>query len=145
MSGLDEEDKVACVRLALFAEMMKSRVWTPGSLREVARFVASYLWRGAQRFVSELDSDSLLLLGNAMARGGGGAPEISSACGEIFIIMRQARRSFVAKLDFVTSFGHGEGGDEGRPPVADEDEDDDGGEQLGHALGCHRVGGRCRR
>jgi glutaconate CoA-transferase, subunit B len=43
--------------------------------------------------------------------GGGGAPEISSACGEIFIIMRQAPRSFVGKLDFVTSFGHGEGGD----------------------------------
>src|SRR5216684_3893599 len=43
--------------------------------------------------------------------GGGGAPEISSACGEIFIIMRQSPRSFVAKLDFVTSFGHGEGGD----------------------------------
>jgi glutaconate CoA-transferase, subunit B len=43
--------------------------------------------------------------------GGGGAPEISSACGEIFIIMRQAPRSFVEKLDFVTSFGHGEGGD----------------------------------
>src|ERR1700730_7064092 len=43
--------------------------------------------------------------------GGGGAPEISSACGEIFVIMRQSPRSFVAKLDFVTSFGHGEGGD----------------------------------
>ena len=43
--------------------------------------------------------------------GGGGAPEISSACGEIFIIMRQSPRSFVDKLDFVTSFGHGEGGD----------------------------------
>jgi glutaconate CoA-transferase subunit B len=43
--------------------------------------------------------------------GGGGAPEISNACGEIFIIMRQAPRSFVERLDFVTSFGHGEGGD----------------------------------
>src|SRR5215471_6895290 len=43
--------------------------------------------------------------------GGGGAPEISSACGEIFVIMRQSPRSFVATLDFVTSFGHGEGGD----------------------------------
>ncbi|MEA2948217.1 MAG: glutaconate CoA-transferase, subunit [Alphaproteobacteria bacterium] len=43
--------------------------------------------------------------------GGGGAPEISNACGEIFIIMRQAQRSFVDKLDFITSFGHGEGGD----------------------------------
>jgi glutaconate CoA-transferase subunit B len=44
--------------------------------------------------------------------GGGGAPEISIACGETFIIMRQAPRSFVSKLDFVTSFGHGSGGDE---------------------------------
>jgi glutaconate CoA-transferase, subunit B len=43
--------------------------------------------------------------------GGGGAPEISSACEEIFIIMRQSPRNFVAELDFVTSFGHGEGSD----------------------------------
>ena len=43
--------------------------------------------------------------------GGGGAPEISSSCAEIFIIMAQSKRSFVDKLDFITSFGHGEGGD----------------------------------
>jgi glutaconate CoA-transferase subunit B len=43
--------------------------------------------------------------------GGGGAPEIATSCGEIFIIMKQAPRSFAAKLDFVTSLGHGEGGD----------------------------------
>ena len=43
--------------------------------------------------------------------GGGGAPEIATACGEIFIIMRQSKRSFVDKLDFITSMGHGEGGD----------------------------------
>src|SRR6478735_11789126 len=43
--------------------------------------------------------------------GGGGAPEIATHCGEVFIIMRQAPRSFVEKLDFFTSFGHGEGGD----------------------------------
>jgi len=42
--------------------------------------------------------------------GGGGAPEIAISCGEIFIIMPQSRRSFVEKLDFVTSLGHGEGG-----------------------------------
>src|SRR5881394_2605187 len=35
--------------------------------------------------------------------GGGGAPEIASSCGEIFIIMNQTTRSFVPKLDFVTS------------------------------------------
>jgi glutaconate CoA-transferase subunit B len=43
--------------------------------------------------------------------GGGGAPEIANSCGEIFIIMAQGKRSFVEKLDFVTSMGHGEGGD----------------------------------
>src|SRR5215218_8134081 len=43
--------------------------------------------------------------------GGGGAPEIATSCGEIFIIMTQGKRSFVDKLDFVTSLGHGEGGD----------------------------------
>jgi glutaconate CoA-transferase, subunit B len=43
--------------------------------------------------------------------GGGGAPEIAISCGEIFIIMSQSRRSFVEKLDFITSLGHGEGGD----------------------------------
>jgi glutaconate CoA-transferase subunit B len=43
--------------------------------------------------------------------GGGGAPEIASACGEIFIIMSQSTRSFVPKLDFITSMGHGEGRD----------------------------------
>jgi glutaconate CoA-transferase, subunit B len=43
--------------------------------------------------------------------GGGGAPEIASSCGEIFIIMAQSKRSFAAKLDFITSMGHGEGGD----------------------------------
>jgi glutaconate CoA-transferase subunit B len=41
--------------------------------------------------------------------GGGGAPEIATSCGEAFIIMAQSRRSFVDKLDFVTSLGHGEG------------------------------------
>ena len=43
--------------------------------------------------------------------GGGGAPEIATSCGEIFIIMSQSKRSFVSKLDFITSLGHGEGGD----------------------------------
>ena len=43
--------------------------------------------------------------------GGGGAPEIATSCGEIFIIMAQGKRSFVEKLDFITSLGHGEGGD----------------------------------
>jgi glutaconate CoA-transferase subunit B len=43
--------------------------------------------------------------------GGGGAPEIATSSGEIFIIMAQSKRSFVEKLDFITSLGHGKGGD----------------------------------
>ncbi|PWV98925.1 glutaconate CoA-transferase subunit B [Hoeflea marina] len=43
--------------------------------------------------------------------GGGGAPEIASSCGEIFITLKQSKRSMVSKIDFFTSFGHGEGGD----------------------------------
>jgi glutaconate CoA-transferase subunit B len=43
--------------------------------------------------------------------GAGGAPEIAAACHEIFIVMPQSRRAFVERLDFVTSFGHGQGGD----------------------------------
>ncbi len=43
--------------------------------------------------------------------GSGGAPEIASASGQIYVIMRQAARSFVPAVDFITSFGHGAGGD----------------------------------
>jgi len=43
--------------------------------------------------------------------GGGGAPEIANSCHEIFIVMNQSKRTFVDKLDFITSLGHGEGGD----------------------------------
>jgi glutaconate CoA-transferase subunit B len=41
--------------------------------------------------------------------GGGGAPEIASNCGEIFITMAMSPRAFVDKLGFITSFGHGTG------------------------------------
>jgi glutaconate CoA-transferase subunit B len=43
--------------------------------------------------------------------GAGGAPEIASFCAKVFVIMRQSRRAFVPTVDFVTSFGHGTGGD----------------------------------
>ncbi|WP_404406502.1 CoA-transferase subunit beta [Pelagibacterium halotolerans] len=43
--------------------------------------------------------------------GGGGAPEIATSCGEIYITLKQAKRAMVEKIDFFTSFGHGEGGD----------------------------------
>ncbi|WP_210485830.1 CoA-transferase subunit beta [Microvirga antarctica] len=43
--------------------------------------------------------------------GGGGAPEIATSCQEVFITMKQTTRGMVEKIDFFTSFGHGEGGD----------------------------------
>ena len=35
MSALSQDGKVVCVRLALFADMMKGRSWTPATLKEV--------------------------------------------------------------------------------------------------------------
>lgn len=46
--------------------------------------------------------------------GGGGAPEIATSCKEIFITLKQAPRAMVEKIDFYTSFGHGDGYDHRR-------------------------------
>ncbi|RAU47130.1 CoA-transferase subunit beta [Pseudomonas sp. RIT412] len=43
--------------------------------------------------------------------GAGGAPEIAGSAKEVLIILKQSPRTFVSTLDFVTSVGHGEGGD----------------------------------
>jgi glutaconate CoA-transferase subunit B len=57
--------------------------------------------------------------------GAGGAPEIAASCKEVLITLRQNKRAFVEKLDFVTSAGHLDGGDSraklrfpGKGPVA---------------------------
>src|SRR5690606_13683435 len=56
--------------------------------------------------------------------GAGGAPEIAASCHEIFILVRHSRRTFVDRVDFVTSVGYGDGpgarerlGLRGRGPV----------------------------
>jgi glutaconate CoA-transferase subunit B len=43
--------------------------------------------------------------------GAGGAPEIAASCREVIVVVRQSPRTFVERLDFVTSvgFGHGPG------------------------------------
>ena len=38
--------------------------------------------------------------------GAGGAPEIAASCREVIIVIRQSLRTFVDKLDFVTSVGY---------------------------------------
>jgi glutaconate CoA-transferase subunit B len=43
--------------------------------------------------------------------GGGGAPEIASQSQKIYITMKQSLRGMVEKIDFFTSFGHGDGYD----------------------------------
>jgi glutaconate CoA-transferase subunit B len=47
--------------------------------------------------------------------GAGGAPEIAASCREVIVVVRQTRRSFVQRVDFVTSVGYGDGpGSRGR-------------------------------
>ena len=41
--------------------------------------------------------------------GAGGAPEIAACAKKLLIIVKQTRRSFVEKLDFITTVGHGTG------------------------------------
>ena len=43
--------------------------------------------------------------------GAGGAPEIAANCGSVIITLRHNTRAFVDQVDFITSMGHGEGGD----------------------------------
>lgn len=41
--------------------------------------------------------------------GAGGAPEIAASCGEVIVVARHAPRTFVERLDFLTTVGHGDG------------------------------------
>jgi glutaconate CoA-transferase, subunit B len=41
--------------------------------------------------------------------GAGGAPEIAASCREVIVVVRQSLRSFVERVDFVTSVGYGSG------------------------------------
>lgn len=41
--------------------------------------------------------------------GAGGAPEIAASCGETIVIASHHRRTFVERLDFRTTVGHGDG------------------------------------
>jgi glutaconate CoA-transferase, subunit B len=41
--------------------------------------------------------------------GAGGAPEIAASCREVIVVARQSKRSFVDRVDFVTSVGYGSG------------------------------------
>ncbi len=69
--------------------------------------------------------------------GGGGAPEIATSCGQIFITMGHKKRAFVEKIDFVTSLGHGKGGDDRAKHGVTHARPDEGAHRsLRHGAGC---------
>jgi len=41
--------------------------------------------------------------------GAGGAPEIAASCKEVIVIIRQSKRAFVERVEFITSVGYGDG------------------------------------
>ena len=41
--------------------------------------------------------------------GAGGAPEIAASCREVIVVVRQNTRTFVERVDFITSVGYGTG------------------------------------
>ena len=43
--------------------------------------------------------------------GAGGAPEIAACAGKVILVLRQSARTFVERVDFITSVGHLDGGD----------------------------------
>ena len=47
--------------------------------------------------------------------GGGGAPEIATQAREVFVMLRQSPRTFVERLDFMTSVGDARLGRRDRP------------------------------
>jgi glutaconate CoA-transferase subunit B len=50
--------------------------------------------------------------------GAGGAPEIAAAAGRVIVIVKQSARTFVERVDFVSSVGYGPTGRERQAPGA---------------------------
>ncbi len=98
------------------------RYWLQGGRIDVGFLGAAQLDRYANlntTVIGPYDSPKVRL------PGAGGAPEISASAHEVLIILKQSARTFVEKLDFVTSVGHYKGGDSrqklgmpGKGPVA---------------------------
>lgn len=98
------------------------RYWLQGGRIDVGFLGAAQLDRFANintTVVGDYDKPEVRL------PGAGGAPEISSSAKEVLIILKQTKRTFVEKLDFVTSVGFLAGGNaretaglQGKGPVA---------------------------
>jgi glutaconate CoA-transferase subunit B len=99
-----------------------------GELAETADFIVSVpemfnYWIGAGRievaFLGAAQIDRYANLNSTVIGdyehprtrlpGAGGAPEIAASCGEVVVIVPHSRRTFVERLDFCTTVGHGDG------------------------------------
>jgi glutaconate CoA-transferase subunit B len=99
-----------------------------GELAETADFVVSVpemfnYWIGAGRvdvaFLGAAQVDRYANLNSTVIGdydhprtrlpGAGGAPEIAASCGEVVVIAPHSPRTFVERLDFCTTVGHGDG------------------------------------
>jgi glutaconate CoA-transferase, subunit B len=99
-----------------------------GELAETADFIVSVpemfnYWIGAGRidvaFLGAAQVDRYANLNSTVIGGyehpktrlpgAGGAPEIAASCGEVMVIAPHAKRTFVERLDFRTTVGHGDG------------------------------------
>jgi glutaconate CoA-transferase subunit B len=83
------------------------RYWLQGGRIDVGFLGAAQVDRYAN-----LNSTVIGSYANPATRlpGAGGAPEIAGLAGEVLIVIRQNKRAFVEKLDFVSSAGHFDGG-----------------------------------
>jgi glutaconate CoA-transferase subunit B len=99
-----------------------------GELAETADFVVSVpemfnYWIGAGRIdvaflgAAQVDRHANLnstVIGDyehpkTRLPGAGGAPEIAASCGEVIVIAPHSARTFVQRLDFCSTVGHGDG------------------------------------
>ena len=84
-----------------------------GELAETADAVVpvpeifAYWLQGGRIDVGFLGAAQIDRLGNLNSTVIGDAPEIAAMAGEVIVIMRQSPRSFVERLDFLTSVGYG--------------------------------------
>ena len=84
------------------------RYWLQGGRINVGFLAAAQLDRYGNINTTVIGGD----YGHPKVRlpGAGGASEIATSAGEVFVMLRQSARAFVDKLDFVTSVGFAQGG-----------------------------------
>lgn len=99
------DDDLAAAALELVSVPECFNYWIGGGRIDVGFLGAAQL----DRFAS-LNTTVIGPYGAPKVRlpGAGGAPEIAASVGSVIVIVRQSKRTFVERLDFVTSVAHAE-------------------------------------